>query len=42
MLAVISSVFEAKDVAGAARAFASLYGGDTRGSRDVRTQPRAL
>ena len=42
MLAVISSVFEAKDVAAAARAFASLYGGDTRGHRDVRTQPRAL
>ena len=42
MLAVISSVFEAKDVARAARAFASLYDGDTRGSPDVRTQPRPL
>lgn len=42
MLAVISSVFDAKDVAAAARSLASLYGGERRGSPDVRTQPRAL
>jgi len=42
MLAVISGVFEAPDVAAASRAFAALYRDATRGNADVRTQPRAL
>ena len=41
MLAVISAVFEAPDIATAARAIAALYETTTRTS-DARTQPRAL
>jgi thiamine-phosphate pyrophosphorylase len=41
MLAVISAVFEAPDVAAAARAIAALYDQTTRTS-DARTQPRAI
>ena len=42
MLAVISAVFDASDVAAASRSFAAFYGGHSRGNSDVRTQPRAL
>jgi thiamine-phosphate pyrophosphorylase len=41
MLAVISAVFDAPDVAAAARAIAALYDQTTRTS-DARTQPRAI
>jgi len=41
MLAVISAVFGAPDIALAARSFAALYDSTTRAS-DARTQPRAL
>ena len=42
MVAVISAVFDAPDVEGAAREFARLFDGSISGSDDVRTQPRAL
>jgi len=41
MLAVISAVFDAPDIAMAARAIAALYDSTTR-TPDARTQPRAL
>ena len=41
MLAVISALFDAPDVRGAARAIAALYDPATRVS-DARTQPRAV
>ena len=40
MIAVVSAVFGAKDVAGAARAIARLF--ETDGANHVRTQPRAV
>lgn len=42
MVAVISAVFDASDVTGAARAFAHLFNDPTPGSRDARTQPPPL
>lgn len=42
MLAVISAVFDASDVAAAARAFADLFHDSRSGSRDARTQPQPL
>jgi thiamine-phosphate pyrophosphorylase len=42
MLAVISALFEADDVAGAARGFARLFETSTPGPLDARTQPQPL
>jgi thiamine-phosphate pyrophosphorylase len=42
MIAVISAVFDAPDVEGAARALARLFGDTPYGSDDVRTQPQAV
>lgn len=42
MLAVISALFEAADVEGAARDFARLFGGKLSGPDDARTQPQAV
>jgi thiamine-phosphate pyrophosphorylase len=42
MVAVISAVFEAADVEGAAREFARFFDGPHSGADDVRTQPQAL
>lgn len=42
MLAVISAVFAAADVEGAARAFARLFNDSPAGAADVRAQPHAL
>lgn len=42
MLAVIAAVFEATDVAAAARGFAALFDANLPGLPHVRTQPRAV
>lgn len=42
MVAVIAALFDAVDVAGAARSFARLFEDAPMGGDDVRTQPRAL
>jgi thiamine-phosphate pyrophosphorylase len=42
MVAVISAVFDAPDIAAAARAFAHLYAEPLPGSRDARAQPQPL
>lgn len=42
MVAVISAIFDAPDVEGAARGIARLFAATEPGSRDVRTQPQAL
>jgi thiamine-phosphate pyrophosphorylase len=42
MVAVIAALFDAVDVAGAARSFARLFEDEPMGGNDVRTQPRAL